>query len=157
TYAGRATTPVDFGVVVFSGEFSADGGGPTGNVTGTEDIGASSGPNSGAAFNATYSISPSPTNGRGTMTITSGSGGNAVVYMISPSKFAVLPLNDPNPSILIFEQSSSSAGTPTATLTSLTLNPTTVVGGAQSSTGTVTLSGPAPSAGAQVALASDNG
>jgi hypothetical protein len=157
TYVGFATNPVDFGVVVFSGEFSADGASPTGNITGTEDIGAPSGPKPGVAFNATYSISPSPTNGRGTMTITSGSGGNAVVYMISPSRFAALPLNDPNPSILIFEQSSSSAGTPTATLTSLTLNPTTVVGGAQSSTGTVTLSGPAPSAGAQVALASDNG
>jgi hypothetical protein len=157
TYAGFATNPMDFGVVVFSGEFSADGASPTGNITGTEDIGAPNGPKPGVAFNATYSISPSPTNGRGTMTITSGSGGNAVVYMISPSKFAALPLNDPNPSILIFEQSSSSAGTPTATLTSLTLNPRTVVGGAQSSTGTVTLSGPAPSAGAQVTLVSDNG
>jgi hypothetical protein len=157
TYAGYATNPVDFGVVVFSGEFSADGSSPNGKITGTEDIGVPSGPKPGVAFNATYSISPSPTNGRGTMTVTSGSGGNAVVYMISPSKFAALPLNDPNPSILIFEQSSSSAGTPTATLTLLTLNPTTMVGGAQSSTGTVTLSGPAPSGGAQVTLASDNG
>jgi hypothetical protein len=157
TYAGFATNPVDFGVVVFSGEFTADGASLTGKIIGTQDIGAPSGPKPGVAFNATYSIFPSPTNGRGTMTITSGSGGNAVVYMISPSKFAALPLNDPNPSILIFEQSSSSAGTPTGTLTSLTLNPTTVVGGAQSSTGTVTLSGPAPSAGAQVTLVSDNG
>src|SRR4029077_20234083 len=46
---------------------------------------------------------------------------------------------------------------PTApTLSSLTVNPTTVVGGAQSSTGTVTLSGPALSGGAQVALFSSN-
>jgi len=157
SYAGFATNPVDFGVVVFSGEFSADGASPTGNITGTEDIGAPSGPKPGVAFNATYSISPSPTNGRGTMTATSGTAGNAVVYMISASKFVAVPLNDPNPAILIFEQPSSPAGTPTATLSSLTLNPTTVVGGAQSSTGTVTLSGPAPSGGAQVALANDNG
>src|SRR5436853_455355 len=40
---------------------------------------------------------------------------------------------------------------------SLTLNPTSVVGGVQSSTGTVTLSGPAPAGGAQVMLSSSNG
>src|SRR5262249_23188935 len=39
---------------------------------------------------------------------------------------------------------------------SLTLNPTSVTGGAQSSTGTVTLSGPAPAAGAQVTLSSSD-
>jgi len=42
------------------------------------------------------------------------------------------------------------------TVSSLTLNPPTVVGGAQSSTGTVTLSGPAPAGGAQVMLSSSN-
>jgi len=44
----------------------------------------------------------------------------------------------------------------TPTLSSLTLNPTSVTGGAQSSTGTVTLSGPALTGGAQVLLSSDN-
>jgi hypothetical protein len=44
----------------------------------------------------------------------------------------------------------------TPTLSSLTLNPTSVTGGAQSSTGTVTLSGPALAGGAQVLLSSDN-
>ena len=83
TYAGFTTNPAAFGVTVFSGEFAANGATPTGDLTGTEDIGASSGPNPGVAFNATYSISPSPTNGRGTMTVTSGTGGNAVIYMIS--------------------------------------------------------------------------
>ena len=43
------------------------------------------------------------------------------------------------------------------TVASLTLNPTSVVGGVQSSTGTVTLSGPAPAGGAQVTLSSGNG
>jgi len=152
TYAGFATNPVDFGVVVFSGEFSADGTTPTGNITGIEDIGSSSGPNPGVAFNATYSVSPSPTNGRGTMTVTSGTGGNAVIYMISPAKFVAVSLNDPNPAVLDFELSSAPAS---LSLSSLSLNPTSVTGG-NSSTGTVTLSGPAPAGGAQVTLSSSN-
>src|SRR5437868_5056444 len=41
-------------------------------------------------------------------------------------------------------------------VSSLALNPTTVLGGVQSSTGTVTLSGPALAGGAQVTLFSDN-
>jgi hypothetical protein len=43
------------------------------------------------------------------------------------------------------------------TLSSLTLNPTSVVGGTQSSMGTVTLSAPAPAGGAVVMLSSNNG
>ncbi len=153
TYAGFATYPAAFGVVVFSGEFSADGATPTGNITGAEDIGVPGGPVSGATFKATYSVASSPTNGRGTMTVTSGTGGNAVIYMISASKFAAVSLNDPNPAVLIFELSSIS---PALSLSSLTLSPTSVIGGTQSSTGTVTLSGAAPAGGAQVALASSN-
>ncbi|PYT47751.1 MAG: hypothetical protein DMG44_17175 [Acidobacteria bacterium] len=152
TYAGYATNPVGFGVVVFSGEFAAEGATPTGNITGTEDISTSNGTVSGAAFKATYSVASSPTNGRGMMTVTSGSGGNAVIYMISPSKFVAVPLNDPNPAVWDFELSSVSAS---LTLSSLSLNPTSVTGG-NSSTGTVTLSGPAPTGGAIVALSSNN-
>src|SRR2546427_1698771 len=153
TYAGYATNPAAFAVTVFSGEFAADGATPTGNMTGTEDIGAPTGPVSGQAFKATYSVTPSPTNGRGTMTVSSGTGGNAVIYMISPSKFVAVSLNDPNPAILDFELSSSAPAS--VALSSLTLNPTNVVGG-NSSTGTVTLSGAAPSGGAIVALSSSN-
>src|SRR6266436_5875799 len=153
TYAGFATFPAAFGVVVFSGEFPADGATPTGNITGAEDIGVPGGPVSGATFKATYSVASSPTNGRGTMTVTSGTGGNAAIYMISASKFAAVSLNDPNPAVLIFELSSIS---PALSLSSLTLSPTSVIGGTQSSTGTVTLSGAAPAGGAQVALASSN-
>jgi len=152
TYAGFATNPAAFGVVVFSGEFSADGATPTGNITGAEDIGVPSGPVSGATFKATYSVTSSPTNGRGTMTVTSGTAGNAVIYMISASKFVAVSLNDPNPAVLVFEQSSAP---PALSLSSLALNPTSVAGG-NSSTGTVTLSGPAPAGGAQVALSSSN-
>jgi Domain of unknown function (DUF4082)/Bacterial Ig domain len=154
TYAGYATNPAAFGVTVFSGEFASDGATPTGNLTGAEDIGAPSGPNPGVAFDATYSISSSPTNGRGTVTLTSGSGGNAIAYVISPSKFVMLPLSNPNPAVWVFEQSSA---TPALSLSSLTLNPASVVGGVQSSTGTVTLSGPAPTGGAQVTLSGGNG
>ena len=150
-YAGFATNPVGFGVTVFSGEFAANGASPTGTMTGTEDIGASNGPNPGVAFNATYSISPSPTNGRGIMTVTSG---NAVIYMISPSKFVAVSMNDPNPAVLDFELSSSVPAS--VSVSSLSLNPTSVTGG-NSSTGTVTLSGAAPAGGAQVALSSNNG
>jgi len=152
TYAGYATNPVTFGVSVFSGEFSANGASPTGSLTGTEDIGTPSGPKPDVAFNSTYSISPSPTNGRGTMTITSGNGGTAVIYMISPSKFVAVSPNDPNPAVLLFESSSVPAS---VSLSSLALNPTSVTGG-NSSTGTVTLSGAAPSGGAQVTLSSSN-
>ena len=42
------------------------------------------------------------------------------------------------------------------TLSSLSVSPSSVVGGLQSSTGTVTLSGPAPAGGAQVTLSSSN-
>src|ERR1700682_4387640 len=153
-YAGFATNPVGFGVTVFSGEIAADGASPTGTMTGTEDIGAPSGPTPGVAFNATYSISPSPTNGRGMMTVTSGTGGNAVIYMISPSKFVAVSQNDPNPAVLAFQLSSTAPVF--VSLSSLSLNPASVTGG-NSSTGTVTLSGPAPAGGAQVALSSDNG
>ncbi len=152
-YAGYATNPVGFGVTVFSGEFAADGASPTGNMTGAEDIGTPSGPVSGAAFKATYSVSPAPTNGRGAMTVTSGTGGNAIIYMISPSKFVAVSQNDPNPAILDFELSSS--GPASVALSSLSLNPTSVTGG-NSSTGTATLSGPAPAGGAQVTLSSNN-
>jgi hypothetical protein len=104
SYAGSTTSAATLGVAIFSGEFTADGASPTGNFTGIEDFGAPSGPSSSVAFNATYSISPSPTNGRGTMVVTSGSGGSAIVYVISPSKFVVVSLSDPNPAVLMFEQ-----------------------------------------------------
>ncbi len=152
-YAGFATNPVDFAVTVFSGEFAADGATPTGSMTGTEDIGAPSGPNPGVPFNASYSVSPSPANGRGTMTVTSGTGGNAVIYMISASKFVAVSLNDPNPAVLEFDLSSSAPAS--VTLSSVSVNPTSVTGG-NSSTGTVTLSGAAPSGGAVVTLSSSN-
>jgi hypothetical protein len=155
SYAGSATTAVDFAVNAFSGEFNASGG----NLTGTEDIGASSGPVAGAAFNASYSVTGSPTNGRGTMNITSGSGGTAVIYMISSSKFVVVPLSDPNPSVWLFEGASTTTPPPppaAATLSTLTVNPASVIGGSETSTGSVTLSAPAPSGGAVVALSSSN-
>jgi hypothetical protein len=104
SYAGLATNPATAGVTIFSGEFNADGASPTGNLTGTEDIDdAATGQISGAPFAATYSISSSPTNGRGAVTMTSKSGTMGVEYVISSSKFLILPLNDPNPSVWLFE------------------------------------------------------
>jgi hypothetical protein len=98
-YAGLATTPAALGVTIFSGEFTADGASPAGNISGTEDIGAPSGASLGMAANATYSISSSPTNGRGTV-----SGGiTGIIYVISPSKFVVVS-SEAYPALLIFEQ-----------------------------------------------------
>jgi hypothetical protein len=97
-----ATNPAALGVNIFSGEFTADGASPTGNLGGTEDIGAPSGPTLGAAVSAAYSISAAPTNGRGTVSGTIG--GSGVVYVISPSKFLIMSLSDANPAILMFEQ-----------------------------------------------------
>ncbi|HVH72354.1 MAG TPA: hypothetical protein VNB49_14755 [Candidatus Dormibacteraeota bacterium] len=154
-YAGFSTLPQTPAVKIFSGEFSADGASPSGKLTGAVDFGDASGPISGAAFAATYSISSAPINGRGTVTITSPAGTNAVAYVISPTEFVLLPLNDANPSLWRFEQAPSNSPPSAVTLTSLTLSPTTVVGG-QSSTATVTLSGPAPSGGAQITLSSSD-
>ena len=97
TGGGGAST-----VFAAAGRFTTDGAIPTGNITGTEDIGAASGPSFGVAANATYSVSSLPTNGRGS---TGGSiGGSGIVYVVSTSKFVVVSLSDPNPAVLIFEQ-----------------------------------------------------
>lgn len=101
-YAGWTTAPETLGVATISGEFTADGVSPTGNISGIEDVGSPSGLSSGVAVNATYSISSTPTNGRGN--IQGGIGGSAVVYVVSPSKFVVVSLTDPNPAVLLFEQ-----------------------------------------------------
>jgi hypothetical protein len=100
-YAGSTTTPAAVAVKIFSGEFTADGASPTGNLAGTEDIGAPSGATLGQAVSATYSISAAPTNGRGT--VSGGIGGTGVVYAISPAKFLIMSLSDANAAILMFE------------------------------------------------------
>ncbi|HEV2728774.1 MAG TPA: hypothetical protein VGV15_01980, partial [Terriglobales bacterium] len=96
TYAGSVATPADVNVTIYSGEFTADGASPTGNITGTEDVGAPSGASLGAAVNATYSIS---SNGRGAI----GGGIAGDIYVISPSKFVVASFGAPNSAISIFE------------------------------------------------------
>jgi len=50
-----------------------------------------------------YSISSTPTNGRGTFTGSVG-GSSAIVYVVSPTKFVVISTTDPNPAVLAFEQ-----------------------------------------------------
>lgn len=153
SYTGFASTLVSFRSSAFSGEFAADGASPTGSLNGAEDASNSTGPSQGVAYNATYSVSSSPTNGRGTMTVTSGTGGTAVIYMISPSKFVAVSQTDPYPVLMEFDLFSAPGS---VSLSSLSLSPTSVVGGAQSSTGTVTLSAPAPTGGTQITLSSSN-
>lgn len=98
-YSGSATNAAGLGVSIFSGEFTADGASPTGNISGTEDIGAPGGATLSKAVNATYSISSSPTNGRGTIQ----GGITGVIYVISPSKFVVLSSGN-SPAVLLFGQ-----------------------------------------------------
>lgn len=102
SYAGLTTAAAALGVTIFSGEFTADGASPAGNITGTEDIGAPRGPSLAVPVNATYSMSLAPANGRGS--IAGGIGGSGVIYVVSPSKFAALSLSDTNPAVLLFEQ-----------------------------------------------------
>ena len=95
TYAGATSTPNSAVEPIFSGEFTADG---AGTIVGTIDTGAPSGPTTETADIATYSVSSSPTNGRGSTT-----SGNGILwgplYVISPSKFVVLSM-----AIAIFEK-----------------------------------------------------
>src|SRR2546427_11996758 len=76
------------------------------------------------------------------MTITSGSGGSDFVHVISPSKFVAVSSSDPNPAVLIFEQSSPP---PTPVPPSITTQPAsqTVTAG-QTATFTVAATGTAP-------------
>ena len=101
-YTGLATVPMTLGVTIFSGEFTANGASPAGSISGSEDIGAPSGASSGVGVSSTYSISSTPTNGRGTFTGSVG-GSSAIVYVVSPTKFVVVPTSDPNPAVLVFE------------------------------------------------------
>jgi len=149
TYAGFASAPATYGVVSFSGEFAGDGANPTGSIAGIKDSGAPSGMITGAPIGAAYSISSSPVNGRGT--VTDGPGWSGAAYVVSTTRFVVIPLSDPNPAVMIFDQAP-----PPPTVSSLTLTPMSVVGGAQSPIGVVTLSGPAPPGGALVLLSTDN-
>src|SRR5207249_10247742 len=82
------------------------------------------------------------TNGRATMTVTSGSGGSDIVYVISTSKFVAVPLNDPNPGVSIFERSSPPQ-TPVPPLITTQPSSQTVTAG-QTATFTVAATGTAP-------------
>lgn len=103
-YAGISATPASPDAVIFLGKFRANAMMSSGELIGAADIGAAVGPVANQPFRATYSISSSPVNGRGTMMVTSGAGGRAIVYVVSPSKFVAVPLNDPNPSVWVFQQ-----------------------------------------------------
>ena len=107
-YAGSTAIPTNVRDVIFSGEFTADGASPTGNISGIEDIGYIFGPSLAVQANATYSVSGTPVNGKGSWYVNGYLAG--IVYVISPSKFVVLFLwNSPSVSpntrtLLIFEK-----------------------------------------------------
>jgi len=103
-YAGSTAIPTNVKDVIFSGEFTADGASPTGNISGTEDIGAPSGPSLAVAANYTYSISSPYASPYVSWWYVNGNRAG-IVYVISPSKFVVM-LWDPSSynSLLIFEK-----------------------------------------------------
>jgi len=105
-YAGSTAIPTNVRDAIFSGEFTADGASPTGNISGIEDIGYIFGPSLAASANATYSISWPSVNGKGFWYVNESLAGAA--YVISPSKFVVVS-RDPSGStntrsLLIFEK-----------------------------------------------------
>ena len=107
-YAGSTAIPTSVRDAIFSGEFTADGASPSGSISGVEDIGYIFGPRFAVAANATYAVSGTPVNGKGSWYVNGFLAG--IVYVISPSKFVVLILSDPSPltpnnhSLLIFEK-----------------------------------------------------
>jgi hypothetical protein len=125
--------------------------GGTSSPTGTVILNGPA-PSGGAAItlsssNAAASV---PANG-----VTVPAGATSATFTLTTSAVAT--------STSVTISASYGGGTQTATLTvippvlsSLTLNPTSVVGGLASSTGTVTLNGPAPSGGALIRLSSSN-
>jgi hypothetical protein len=112
-----------------------------------------SGPAPGAGAQVALSSNNAAASVPSSVTVPAGS--NTATFTISTSPVSALT------QATIF--ASYDGVTPSASLTvtvptvsSLTLNPSSVVGGVQSSTGTVTLTGPAPAGGAQVMLSSSN-
>src|SRR5260370_5737145 len=99
-YAGSMAIPTYVNDFIFSGEFTADGASPTGNISGTEYIRTASGALLRLSSHPTYSISSTFPNGRGTV-----SGDIAgIIYVISPWKFVVVSSSVAYPTLLIFEQ-----------------------------------------------------
>ena len=96
--------------------------------------------------NAAASVPPS---------VTVPAGSSSTTFKVNTSPVAVSTVTTIFASYDGVTPSASLSVTP-PTVSSLTLNPSSVVGGVGTSTGTVTLSGPAPAGGAQVMLSSDN-
>ena len=96
--------------------------------------------------NAAASVPPS---------VTVPAGSSSTTFTVNTSPVAVSTVTTIFASYDGVTPSASLSVTP-PTVSSLTLNPSSVVGGVGTSTGTVTLSGPAPAGGAQVMLSSDN-
>jgi hypothetical protein len=92
TYWGGNYMPVTMNVTDSVTTAFADG---NGNLTGT-NVTSGSGGIGGGALNGTYSV-----DGKGRMTLTEGGNLAAILYVISPTRVAVLPAMDPNPSVAV--------------------------------------------------------
>lgn len=113
-----------------------------------------SGPAPGGGAQVTLSSGSASAGVPASMTVAAGS--TTAGFTISTSPVATSTVATISASYGGASTSASLTVTP-PTVSSLTLSPTSVVGGLQSSTGTVTLSGPAPAGGAVVSLSSSAG
>jgi hypothetical protein len=92
TYWGGNYMPVTMEVTDSVTTAFADG---MGNLTGTNVTSNSMGIG-GGNFSGTYSV-----DGTGRMTLTESGSLSAILYVISPTRVALLPANDPNPSVAV--------------------------------------------------------
>jgi len=112
-----------------------------------------SGPAPAAGAEVTLSSNNAAASVPASVTVPAGS--SSTTFTVNTSPVAVSTVTTIFASYDGVTPSASLSVTP-PTVSSLTLNPSSVVGGVGTSTGTVTLSGPAPAGGAQVMLSSDN-
>jgi hypothetical protein len=112
-----------------------------------------SGPAPAAGAEVTLSSNNTAASVASSVTVPAGS--SSATFTVSTSAVAASTVATIFASYDGVSPSASLTVTP-AIVSSLTLNPSSVVGGVQTSTGTVTLSGPAPAGGAQVMLSSSS-
>jgi Putative Ig domain len=104
-YAGGTIAPVTSMVTNSVGALFADGGG---NINGNEDTSGPGGPQQPPPFTYTYAVDNT---GRA-LVCASGAcnaqSGNiiGVAYVVSPTKFVLLPATDPNPALSVFSSGS---------------------------------------------------
>jgi hypothetical protein len=102
TYVGGTIAPVTSDVTDAATWLSADGVSAFNGVQYTSGPGGPGGPNS---FNYSYSVDAT-----GRVTVQNSGTTVGVAYVISPTKFVLLPSSDANPALSVFTENSASGG-----------------------------------------------